>query len=69
MGRFVRLAVATVAIAAMGACGPFCGPGKVSMTNAHVDSSFNCPRSANQFQYSVHGSMDVDNPSGKAVTI
>jgi hypothetical protein len=69
VGRSIRLAIATLAIAAIGACGPFCGSGKVSVTNAHVDSTFNCPRSSNQFQYSVHGTIDVDNPTSKVVTI
>jgi hypothetical protein len=61
--------MAGLVVAAMGACGPFCGSGKVAVTNARVDSSFSCPHPADQFQYVIHATMVVDNPTGKTLTI
>jgi hypothetical protein len=69
MGRLGGLAIAGLAIVSIGACGPFCGSGKVSVTNAHVDSTSKCPNPADKFAYKVHGSIDVDNPSSKTLTI
>ncbi len=69
MGRLVRLALAGIVVAAVGACGPFCGSGKVTMTNARVDPSFSCPDPATDFPYDVHVSIEVDNGTGQNVTI
>lgn len=69
VGRLVRLALTGIVIAAVGACGPFCASGKLSMTNARVDSSFSCPDPAQNFPYDVHVTIDVDNGTGQTVTI
>jgi hypothetical protein len=69
MGRLGGLAIAGLAVFAIGACGPFCGSGKVSVSNAHVDSSSKCPNPSNRFPYQIHGSVDLDNPTSKTLTI
>lgn len=54
----------------MGACVPICGiGGKLALSNARVDQSFNCPNPANNFPYDVHGSIDADNSTTGTVTI
>jgi hypothetical protein len=69
VGRYYRLAIAGLAIAAMGACGPFCLSGKVSVANARVDSTYKCPNPSNKFTYDLHGTIDVDNSTGNTLTI
>ena len=69
VGRLGSLAIACLAIAAVGACGPFCRSGKVALTNARVDSTFTCPNPSTNRPYDVHGSLDVDNGTGNTVTI
>ena len=69
VGRLQRLAIAGLAIAAMGACGPFCLSGKVTLSNAHVDPSYKCPNPANNLPYVLHASVDVDNSTSNTLTI
>lgn len=61
--------IAFVAIVAVGACGPFCLSGKVTLSNAHIDSSYKCPNPANDTSYVIHGSVDVDNSTTKDISI
>jgi hypothetical protein len=61
--------IAGFAILAVGACGPFCLSGKVSLTNAHVDSSYKCPNPAKDLPYDLHGSVDVDNSTRNTLSI
>jgi hypothetical protein len=61
--------IAGFAIAAMGACGPFCLSGKVTLSNAHVDPTYSCPNPARDLPYDLHGSLDVDNSTTKTLTI
>jgi hypothetical protein len=58
-----------VAVAAVGACGPFCLSGKVTLSNATVDATYKCPNPANDLPYTVHGSVDLDNSTSKDLTI
>jgi hypothetical protein len=67
--RIERLAIAGLAIAAMGACGPFCLSGKVTVANARVDPTYSCPNPSNKFSYDVHGTMDVNNSTSNTLTI
>lgn len=53
----------------MGACGPFCLSGKVTLSNAHVDPSYKCPNGANSLPYVLHASVDVDNSTSNTLTI
>ena len=43
--------------------------GKVTLSNAKVDSTFNCPNPSTDRPYDVHGSLDVDNQTSKTITI
>lgn len=61
--------VASLAIIAVGACGPFCLSGKVTLSNAHVDPSYKCPNPASDHPYDIHGSVDVDNSTRNTLTI
>lgn len=69
VGRLGSLAIACLAIAAVGACGPFCRSDKIALSNARVDPTFNCPNPSTDRPYDVHGSLDVDNGTGNSVTI
>jgi hypothetical protein len=68
VSRGGRLAIAGLAVLAVGACGPFCN-GKVAVANAHVDPTFSCPRPADNYAYKVHGSVDIDNPTNQTLTV
>ena len=52
----------------MGACGPFCRSGKVTLSHANVDASNQCPNPASNLPY-VHGSLLLDNSTSKDLTI
>jgi hypothetical protein len=66
----MRLAVSGVLLAALGACVPICGIGaKLSVTNARVDPSHNCPEPASNNPYDIHGTIDADNSTSNPVTI
>ena len=69
MGRLRSLAIAGLVIAAVGACGPFCLSGKVTLTNARVDPTYKCPNPANDLPYDLHGTLDVDNSTRNTLTI
>lgn len=69
MRRLRSLAIAGLAIAAIGACGPFCLSGKVTLNNARLDSSYKCPNPANNLPYDLHGSLDMDNSTSNTLTI
>lgn len=56
-------------ILAVGACGPFCGNGKLNLSNAHVTSNYTCPVNADNKTYNVDGSVDADNQTNGTVTI
>ena len=65
-----QLVVVTVLAIAMGACAPVCGIGAhLTLSNARVDSSFNCPNPAENLPYKVHGTIDMDNYTNNSVTI
>src|ERR1700704_1976171 len=63
------LAVAALAIAAIGACGPFCMSGKGALGNSRVASTFKCPNPSTDHPYDIHGTIDFDNGTGNDVTI
>lgn len=69
MRRLRGLVIAGLAIAAIGACGPFCLSGKVTLSNAKVDSSYKCPNPAKDHAYDLQGSVDVDNQTRDTVTM
>jgi hypothetical protein len=69
VGRLRSLAIAGLAIAAVGACGPFCLSGKVTLSNARVDPTFTCPNPATNLPYDVHGSVELDNATGNTLTV
>ncbi len=59
-----------ILILAVGACGPFCGNGKLNLANAKLSpSSFTCPVDATDYGYFIDGTVDADNQTGKAVQI
>lgn len=54
----------------LGACVPICGIGaKFALSNARVDSQFDCPNLSDHFPYQVHGSIDASNTLSSTVTI
>jgi hypothetical protein len=70
VSRFFKTALSASLVVAMGACVPICGIGaKFSLSNAHVDSEYKCPYPSTDAPYQVHGSIDADNSTTKAVTI
>ena len=62
--------VAAVLVVTVGACGPFCGNGKLNLSNPHINpASYTCASGANNFSYSINGTLGADNQTGKKVTI
>jgi hypothetical protein len=65
--RWVALAIL---IAAVGACGPFCGNGKLNLSNGKLNpTSFTCPSGAQDYGYDLTGSVDADNETNKTIII
>jgi hypothetical protein len=59
-----------ILIGAVGACGPFCGNGKLNFSNSKLNpTSFTCPSGSQDYQYSINGSVDADNQTSKTITI
>lgn len=62
------LAVALLA-GLVGACGPFCGNGKLNLSNAKLNpTTFTCPTGAQDFGYDLKGTLDADNQTSKKIT-
>src|SRR5438067_11393043 len=54
----------------MAGCVPICGIGaKLTLSNAHVDSSHTCRNPSSSRPYDVHGTIDVNNHTSNNVTI
>jgi len=54
----------------VGACGPFCGNGKLNLSNAKLNpTSFTCPSGAQNYSYDIKGTVDLDNQTSKKITI
>lgn len=54
----------------VGACGPFCGNGKLNLSNAKMSpTSFTCPSGAQNYGYDIKGTVDADNQTSKKITI
>src|SRR5438105_241660 len=67
MRRWIAVAIL---MGAVGACGPFCGNGKLNLSNAQLKpSSFTCPANVTDFGYDIKGSLDADNQTNKSITI
>ena len=65
--RWIALAIL---IGAVGACGPFCGNGKLNLSNARLNpTSFTCPVDVTDYSYSLKGSFDADNQTSKSIAI
>lgn len=59
-----------ILLGAVGACGPFCGNGKLNLSNGRLSpSSFKCPLNATDYGYWINGSVDADNQTGKSIAI
>jgi hypothetical protein len=57
-------------IGAAGACGPFCGNGKLNLSNGRLNpTSFTCPVNAQDYGYDIKGTLDADNQTGKDIDI
>ena len=57
-------------ILAVGACGPFCGNGKLNLSHATLNpSSFTCPLNVTDYKYEIKGTLDADNQTGKKITV
>jgi hypothetical protein len=68
--RTGRIAMLAASLVLLGACVPICGIGaKFSLSNAHVDSQYNCPFPADHKPYEVHATIDAGNTLSNAVTI
>lgn len=67
MRRWIAIALLAGAV---GACGPFCGNGKLNLSNARLTpTSFTCPLNATDYGYFLNGTVDADNQTGKNITI
>src|SRR5256885_4504268 len=65
--KFLGLALLMIAV---GACGPFCGNGKLNLSHATLSpSSFTCPAGSTDFKYDIKGTLDADNQSSKKITV
>lgn len=65
-----RWIVIALLAGAVGACGPFCGNGKLNLSNARLTpTSFTCPLNATDYGYFLNGTVDADNQTGKNITI
>ena len=65
-----RWIAVAILIGAVGACGPFCGNGKLNLSNARLNpTSFTCPVDVTDYSYSLKGSFDADNQTSKSITI
>ena len=54
----------------VGACGPFCGNGKLNLSNAKLTpTTFTCPAGAQDYGYDLKGTLDADNQTSKKITI
>ena len=59
-----------ILIGAVGACGPFCGNGKLNLSNGKLNpTSFTCPLNATGYEYSIKGTFDADNQTNKDIII
>ncbi len=59
-----------ILIGAVGACGPFCGNGKLNLSNGKLNpTSFTCPLNATDYGYSIKGTFEADNQTNKDITI
>jgi len=65
-----RVAALGALLLILGACVPICGIGaKFSVSNAHVDSNYNCPYPSENRPYDVHATIDASNTLSNTVTI
>lgn len=65
--KWIALAIL---IGAVGACGPFCGNGKLNLSNSKLSpTSFTCPSGAQNYGYDLKGSVDADNQTNKTISI
>ena len=69
-GRAFRLLLCGTLLLVMAGCVPICGIGaKLTLSNAHVDSTHTCPNPSSSRPYDVHGTIDVNNYTSNNVTI
>lgn len=65
-----RWIASAILIGAVGACGPFCGNGKLNFSNPKLNpTSFTCPLGSQDYQYSINGAVDIDNETSKTINI
>jgi hypothetical protein len=65
-----RWIAVAILIGAVGACGPFCGNGKLNLSNGKLTpSAFTCPIGAQDYGYDLKGSVDADNETSKTITV
>lgn len=54
----------------VGACGPFCGNGKLNFSGAHTTpSTFTCPIGSSDLGYTMSGTVDADNQTTGTITV
>ena len=62
--------VAALLMVTAGACGPFCGNGKLNLSTAQINpTSYTCAAGANNFSYPITGTLVADNQSSKKISI
>jgi|SRR5437667_1220511 len=67
MSRWIAVAIL---IGAVGACGPFCGNGKLNLSKAELNPlSFTCPAHATDYSYDIKGTLEADNQTTGSITI
>jgi hypothetical protein len=61
---------AALLVLLIGACGPFCGNGKLNLSNATLSpKEFTCPTNTTDYGYDLKGTLDADNQSSNKVTV
>src|SRR5256885_17218076 len=69
-GEEIRFVVVALLVLAVGACGPFCGNGKLNLSHGTLNpTSFTCPPNANDYKYDLKGTLDADNQTGTRITV
>jgi hypothetical protein len=69
-GEISRGFAVAVLMLAVGACGPFCGNGKLNLSHGNLNpASFTCPVGVTDYKYDIKGTLDADNETGKKITV
>ncbi|HEY6117037.1 MAG TPA: hypothetical protein VI172_13865 [Candidatus Dormibacteraeota bacterium] len=70
MPNLERWVGASLLVLLIGACGPFCGNGRLNLANATLNpKEFTCPINSTNYGYDIKGTLDADNQSSNKITV